>query len=120
MIVNSKEERYDLLDNNAGGYYIATYVSNGKMVKEPIYFVKHSYDDERGHWWLEAPCCYMEYPTGDEDGFETYLKDMGCIEYMGLWFEIDCPQCAPFLPECVDLVRANEKDVLKYLLGILN
>lgn len=91
---------------------------------EPIYFT--SFEDV----WFESPCDLYKFPLIEsqlmqyvQEQYEQYSFN-DAYEYekifqKGDWhYEIDCPQCMPFLPETIKIIDVfSEKKCLEWLLG---
>lgn len=115
MEINTKQELYDYLDNFDFDSVKDTKLSSVYFLIEfdnhiePIYFT-HFRDV-----WFASPCCLHEYPLED-DLVGEYVKDMYLIKSWedaykyektmqrnGYHYEIDCPQCDPFLPDKIKI-----------------
>ena len=130
MILNSKKELYKYLndfdfdsvrDTKLSSIYFLIVYNN---CVEPIYFT--SFEDV----WFESPCELHKFPL-TEDEFIRYIREQyvwysfdDAYEYekifqKGDWhYEIDCPQCTPFLPEKIKIIDVfSEKKCLEWLLG---
>jgi hypothetical protein len=129
MKINSKQELYkylDSLDWNAkrdtslsSVYFLVTYDNH----TEPIYFM--SFEDV----YFPSPCELHRFPF-KENEIEDYVKEMyyedsfnNALEFektmqRGNWhYDIDCPQCSPFLPEQLDNIEMiSENECLDWLL----
>lgn len=118
MEFNTKQELYNYLDNFDFDSIKDTKLSSVYfLIKfdnhiEPIYFTHFE------NVWFASPCDLHEYPL-DDDMVGEYVKELYFVndwadayEYEktmqrnGRHYEIDCPQCDPFLPE-----RINIQDV---------
>lgn len=133
MEFNTKRELYNYLDNFdfdsvkdtklSSVYFLVEYDNH----IEPIYFTH--FEDV----WFESPCDLHKYPLED-DIVGEYVKDMYLIkswgdayEYEktmqsnGYHYEIDCPQCSPFLPDKIKIVDVfSDEKCLDWLLNISN
>lgn len=90
---------------------------------EPIYFLH--YEDS----WFESPCELHRFPLKDDEVIE-YVKEMyqtddlsKAYEYEkilqkdGWHYDIDVPQCVPFLPNEVKIIKVfSEEECLEWLL----
>ena len=90
---------------------------------EPIYFLH--FEDS----WFESPCELHRFPLNDDEVIE-YVKEMyqtdslsKAYEYEkilqkdGWHYDIDVPQCSPFLPNEVKIIKVlSEKECLDWLL----
>lgn len=115
MEFNTKQELYDYLNKFDFDSIKDTKLSNVYFLVEfdnhiePIYFT----DFEDG--WIAYPCYLHEYPLED-NVVEEYVKNMylesweDAYEYEktmqrnGYHYEIDCPQCSPFLPDKIKII----------------
>lgn len=116
MKINTKQELYNYLNNFDFLSVMDTKLSSVYFLVEfdnhiePIYFTQ--FEDV----WFESPCEIYRLPIKDdevmdfakevyyedswEDGYEyekTKIKD-------GWLYDIDCPQCSPFLPDEVRII----------------
>lgn len=130
MTFNSRQELYKYLnefdfdairDTKLSSVYFL--VLHNDYV-EPIYFVP--FEDV----WFESPCELSKFPL-TEDKLAKYVREQyvhysfdDAYEYekifqKGDWhYEIDCPQCTPFLPETIKIIDVfSEKKCLEFLLG---
>lgn len=129
MKINSSEELYKYLDNTdwdskrdtkiSSVYFLVTFDGH----TEPIYFT--SYEDV----YFESPCELHRFPM-KEDEIEEYVKEMYDKQYLkvsleyektmqrGDWhYDIDVPQCTPFLPEQLDDIKMiSESECLDWIL----
>lgn len=90
---------------------------------EPVYFTH--FEDV----WFASPCSLHKFPLRD-DMLGEYVKEMyllksqeAAYEYEktmqrdGFHYEIDCPQCDPFLPDKIKIVDAfSDSRCLDWLL----
>ncbi|MDE7270358.1 MAG: hypothetical protein K2N81_07775 [Acetatifactor sp.] len=90
---------------------------------EPVYFLH--FEDS----WFESPCELHRFPLKDDEVIE-YVKEMyqtdslsKAYEYEkilqkdGWHYDIDVPQCSPFLPNEVKIIKVlSEKECLDWLL----
>ena len=117
MEFNTRQELYDYLnsfnfdsvrDTKLSSVYFLIEIDDDV---EPIYFT--SYEDV----WFESPCNLYAFPLKDDDLVE-YVTTMyydgysfeECYEFErhmqknGWHYDIDCPQCSPFLPDKIKIV----------------
>ena len=116
MEFNTKQELYNYLNGFnfdsikdtklSSVYFLVEY----DRYREPIYFMP--FEDV----WFGFPCYCYEFPLEDNEviGFvrELYYKDSweDAYEYEkimqrnGYHYNIDCPQCAPFLPDKIKII----------------
>lgn len=129
MKINSGNELYEYLENLdweskrdhewSSVYFLITY--NGHT--EAIYFSNY-----KGAW-LESPCILRGFPLEDnklrEYIEEIYIEKSWNEAYQyeskfqknNYHYEIDNPQCAPFLPEDIEIVKVmSEKECLEWLI----
>lgn len=130
MKFNTKQELYDFLNNFdfnskkevdlASVYFLVKYDG----YTEPIYFTK--YEDV----WFPSPCALRNFPLKNEE-LSDYVKEMyedtsfdKSFEYEKLFqkdnvhYEIDTPQCTPFLPEQTEIISIfTETQCLNYLIN---
>lgn len=112
-------------------YALVTY--NGKT--ESIHFTKYNFGS--GDWFLESPCelykldkvnepiddyCkkYVEmYIDEIEENAEEFINEyMKPMIVDGILYEIDCPQCSPYLPKEVDNIKLiSERECLLWILN---
>jgi len=111
-----KAELHQYIRENPSDYYMVTW--NGHT--EALYFMPY------GNTYFESPLQVRRYPMTEDDLWE-YIKTTYLEKYWkeafeeekenlidGYWYEIDCPQCAPFLPFEVDnIYPISEKDYLQ-------
>lgn len=130
MKINSKHELYKYLDNFdwnykryhewSALYFLIKY--NGHT--EAIYF--RPYIDV----WLESPCILMEFQLPDEKLYEfvkeryvegeidTAYEYESIFQKDGRHFEIINPQCSPFLPEEIEIIKVmSETECLEWLIN---
>lgn len=129
MKINSKQELYNYLDNVdwfskkdtslSSVYFLVTFDNH----TEPMYFT--SFEDV----YFESPCELHRFPL-NEDEVEEYVRELyyedsfnNALEFertmqRGNWhYDIDCPQCFPFLPEQLDNIQMiSETECLDWLL----
>ena len=118
MEINTKQELYSYLDSFDFDSVKDTKLSSVYFLIEfdnhiePIYFTH--FEDV----WFASPCDLHKYPLDDDkvEEYVDYLYFDESFEYAyeyektmqrnGWHYEIDCPQCPPFLPD-----RIKIKDV---------
>jgi hypothetical protein len=118
MEINTKQELYSYLDSFDFDSVKDTKLSSVYFLIEfdnhiePIYFAH--FEDV----WFASPCDLHKYPLDDDkvEEYVDYLYFDESFEYAyeyektmqrnGWHYEIDCPQCSPFLPD-----RIKIKDV---------
>lgn len=116
MEFNTKQELYDYLNNFdfesikdnelSSVYFLVEF--DGHV--EPIYFI--SFEGA----WFESPCELFKISLNDNE-LEHYIRSLYYSDYWGIgyeyeknmqrngWhYEIDCPQCFPFLPEKIKII----------------
>ena len=129
MKINSKQELYDYLDNVdlsskkdtqlSSVYYLVTFDNH----TEPIYFTRF------GDVYFESPCELHRFPMKEneieeyvkgiyyEESFENALEFEKTMHREKWLYDIDCPQCFPFLPERLDNIEIiSESECLDWLL----
>lgn len=130
MKFNTKQELYDFLNSFdfnskkevelASVYFLVKY----ENYTEPIYFTK--YEDV----WFPSPCVLRSFPLKNAE-LSNYVKEMyedtsfdKSLEYEKLFqredthYEIDVPQCTPFLPEKTEIISIfTETQCLNYLIN---
>ena len=129
MVFNTKQELYNYLNNfdyeshkdssMSSVYFLVKY---GKTI-EPIYFTP--YEDV----WFESPCEVRGFPMKDDEVMKyvrtqygsKYWKEAHEFETLmqkdGTHYDIDCPQCSPFLPEKVEIIKPlSERECLEWIL----
>lgn len=112
---NTKKELYAFLDKfdfdsvkdteMSSVYFLVEYDNH----IEPIFFAHYK------DFWLAAPCALRQFPLDNND-VKKYVKDMyeaeswieayefeKLMQKNGVHYEIDCPQCTPFLPEKIKI-----------------
>ena len=130
MVFNNKQTLYEYLNNFNFDCYRETELSSvyflvlhsGKT--EPIYFVK--YDDV----WFASPCSLQSFKMAKEDilnfvdsiyepdGIEEALKFETLMHRDNYHYSINSPQCAPFLPEKVEILKVlTESECLDFLIS---
>lgn len=129
MKINSKQELYDYLDNINWNEKRDTILSSVFFLvtfdnyTEPLYFT--SFEDV----YFESPCELHRFPL-KEDDIEEYVKELyyedsfsNALEFektmqRGEWhYDIDCPQCEPFLPDQLDDIKmVSETECLDWIL----
>lgn len=96
-----------------GGYAVVSYEGQTEL----LYFAKHNLDGDI--WFLEAPNDLRRIKI--EEGEDTLAyEERGYVLQDGYAYDIDSPQCAPFLPdeiEIVTIVGSSEEEALTYLLA---
>lgn len=133
MLLNSKQELYEYLNNfdyaskrdsSLSSVYFLIKFNNHV---EPIYFMP--FEDV----WFESPCELHRCEMKDEEVMdyvkEMYRKDAWdqAYEYESLlqkdgWhYDIDCPQCSPFLPDEIEIIDAiSEHECMEWILEHAN
>lgn len=129
LVLENRDELYEYLKNvDTSKYKIDSMSSVYFLVKhkdgiEPLYFMPYE------NSYFESPCCLIE--TFDEKYVEEYVKDTyiksarkEALKYEksmcrnGKHYEIDCPQCAPFLHGPMQIIQIlTEQECLDYLLN---
>lgn len=114
----TKQQMFEYINNNPSDYYMVTW--NGHT--EPLYFYPWN-----KHIYFESPIEVRRSPITDQELWdyvkETYIKVHWKEAYKnelknlidGYWYEIDCPQCQPFLPlfDIDNIYGISEQDLLK-------
>ena len=128
-IFNSRKELYDYLNNFDFNSKSDTELSSVYFLMEfnnhtePIYFT-HFQDS-----WFESPCVLYRFPLKDDEVME-YTKEMYRSEYVdeayeyelllqkdGWHYEIDVPQCKPFIPAKSKIIQTlSEEECMEWLL----
>ena len=127
---NTKQELYEYLNNFDFDSIKDTRLSSVYFLVEfndhiePIHFT--SFEDV----WFMSPCSLYEYPLKENDLLEfvkeLYKYDSWTEAYEfektmqrdNLHYEIDCPQCMPFLPDEIIIKSAlSEGECLEWLLN---
>ena len=112
----TKVELYRYIEENPSDYYMVTWDGH----TEPLYFMHY------GSTYFESPLEGRRYPMNEQDLWE-YVKDQYLEKYWeesfeqekknlidGFWYEIDCPQCSPFLPfEIESIYPISEEEYIK-------
>ena len=130
MKFNTKQELYEYLNNFDFNSIKDTGLSSVYFLVEfdnhiePIYFTP--FEDV----WFGSPCNLHEYSLKENDLFgfvkELYEEDSWAEAYEfektmqrdNLHYEIDCPQCTPFLPDEIIVQSVfSEKECLEWLLN---
>ena len=140
MKFNTKQELYDYLNNFdfdsvkdtklSSVYFLVEYDTNYAGCDnyiEPIYFT--SFEDV----WFESPCYLSKYRLRDDEVmdfvqcmyYEDYWEDAyeyeKTMQKYGWHYEIDCPQCCPFLPSSIKIVDVfSDSKCLDWKLSQLN
>ena len=133
MEFDTKQELYDYLNNFdfdsikdtklSGVYFLIEFDNH----IEPIYFTH--FEDV----WFASPCDLHEYPI-DDDMVGEYVKELYFVndwadayEYEktmqrdGWHYEINCPQCSPFLPDRIKIIDIfSDSKCLDWLLSHYN
>ena len=127
--INSRQELYEYLENLdwefkrdcdwSSVYFLMVY--NDHI--EAIYF--SHYQDS----WFESPCVLRGFPLPDnklreyieeryiEKSWDEAYKYESVFQKDNYHFEIDNPQCSPFLPEKVEIIKVmSEKECLEWLI----
>lgn len=127
--LHTKQELYDYLDNfcfesvrdtNLSSVYFLIEFDNHV---EPIYFRR--FED----CWFASPCGLFEFPLNDdnvmefvkamydEDSLEEAYEFEKTMQRNGHHYEIDCPQCFPFLPDSIKILDVlSDSECLDWLL----
>lgn len=132
MEFNTRKELYDYLDNFDFDSKRDTELSSVYFLMEfndhvePIYFMHFR------NSWFESPCDLHRFPLKDDEVTE-YVKEMYQTDYLiayqhekifqkdGWHYDIDNPQCEPFLPDKVKIIDVfSEKECLDWLLENTN
>ena len=112
----TKIELHEYIREHKSDYYMVTW--NGHT--EPLYFMPYN------GTYFESPLEVRRYQMTEENLWE-YVKVQYIEKYWeesferekknlidGFWYEIDCPQCSPFLPfEIDDIYPISEEEYLK-------
>lgn len=133
MEFNTKQELYNYLDNFDFDSIKDTKLSSVYfLIKfdnhiEPIYFTHFE------NVWFASPCDLHEYPLDDDkvEEYVDYLYFDESFEYAyeyektmqrnGRHYEIDCPQCDPFLPDRIKIIDVfSDSKCLDWLLSHSN
>lgn len=133
MEFNTKQELYDYLDNFDFDSIKDTKLSSVYFLVEfdnhiePIYFTHFE------NVWFASPCDLHEYPLDDDkvEEYVDYLYFDESFEYAyeyektmqrnGWHYEIDCPQCSPFLPDRIKIIDVfSDSKCLDWLLSHSN
>ena len=132
LVFETRDELYEYLNNvDFSKYKTSSMSSVYFLVKykdgiEPLYFMPYE------GVYFESPCCLME--TFEEKYIEDYVKGTyiksarkEALKYEksmcrnGMHYEIDCPQCAPFLKGPMQIIQIlSEQECLDYLLNQRN
>lgn len=133
MEFNTKQELYDYLDNFDFDSIKDTKLSSVYFLVEfdnhiePIYFTH--FEDV----WFASPCDLHEYPLEDDkvqeyvyylyfdESFEYAYECEITMQRNGWHYEIDCPQCSPFLPDKIKVLDVfSDTKCLDWLLNQRN
>lgn len=112
----TKVELHRYIEKNPSDYYMVTWDGH----TEPLYFMAY------GNTYFESPLEVRRYPMNEQDLWE-YIKDQYLEKYWeesferekkniigGYWYEIECPQCSPFLPFEIDnIYPLSEEEYIK-------
>lgn len=112
----TKVELHRHIEENPSDYYMVTWNNH----TEPLYFMPY------GDTFFESPLEVRRYPMDEQELWE-YVKEQYLEKYWeesfekekknlidGYWYEIDCPQCSPFLPFEIDSVYPiSEEEYIK-------
>ena len=129
MKIHSREELYKYLYNVDWSLKEETEMSSVYfLIKfnnhiEPIYFMH--YKDS----YFESPCCLHSCDMNENElkeyvrelyypeSFEKALAYEKTMQRKNKHYEIDCPQCSPFLPQEVEIIdMISESECLDWLL----
>ena len=116
----NKSELYNFIKKNPSEVYLVKY--NGNTVGELIHFMH--YEDSFFECGVSITRCEMN----TEEELIAYVKETYLEEYFdkaleqerkywinGYLYDIDFPQCSPFLPNEIDSIEViNTKDLLEY------
>ena len=129
MIINTKQELYDYLNNFdfkskkdsplSSVYFLVKHDD----VTEPIYFTP--YEDV----WFESPCEMLGIEM-NEDELKEFVKEIyeekywedafkyeSLLQKDGFHYDIDTPQCSPFLPDKIEIVGVlSERECMEWML----
>ena len=118
MEFNTKQELYNYLNNFDFNSVRDTELSSVYFLVEfnnhiePIHFMY--FEDV----WFESPCCLSYYLLENkeltefvkeiykEDSWEKACEFEKTMQKNGYHYEINCPQCAPFLPDKIRIIDA--------------
>ena len=133
MEFNTKQELYNYLDNFDFDSVKDTKLSSVYFLiefdnhVEPIYFTH--FEDV----WFASPCDLHEYPLEDDrvqeyvdylyfdESFEYAYEYEKTMQRNGWHYEIDCPQCDPFLPDNIKIQDVfSDSKCLDWLLNQRN
>lgn len=95
-----------------GGYAVVKYEEKPEL----LYFAKHNYKGEL--WVLEAPNFLRRFKITSEEDKKQWVED-GYLIKNDYAYEIETPQCSPFLPEEIEILEvigSSEGKALDYLL----
>lgn len=133
MEIDTKQELYSYLDSFDFDSIRDTKLSSVYFLIEfdnhiePIYFTH--FEDV----WFASPCDLHKYPL-DDDKVEEYVDYLYFDEFFeyayeyektmqrnGWHYEIDCPQCSPFLPDRIKIKEVfSDSKCLDWLLDHRN
>lgn len=116
MKFKTKEEWQSYLKTQFTGSYGGYAVVKAEEKIELLYFAKHSFEGEP--WFLEAPNYLRRIKIENGDNIKDF-EDYGYLILDGYAYEIDTPQCSPFLPdeiEILEIIGGSEGKALDYLL----
>lgn len=127
--LNSKNELYEFLNNVdwnskkdhdwSSVYFLISFNNYTEM----IYFANYN------GTWFESPCSLRGFPLQDNE-LKKYVEEIYSKKYWNeayqyeqifqknnIHYEIDSPQCFPFLPENIEIIQImSEKDCLNWLI----
>lgn len=127
----NRQELYTYLDNFDFDSKKETTISsvyflirNGLHKPEPLYFMHYQGS------WFESPCCLMKHQLDDDkvkeyvdeiyldnEEKDEYYKFENLMQRDGWHYEIDCPQCLPFLENDIEILDVfTESECLNWLL----
>ena len=112
----TKVELHKYIREHNSDYYMVTWEGH----TEPLYFMPY------GDTYFESPLEVRRYQMTEQDLWE-YVKEHYIKKYWdesferekknlidGYWYEVDCPQCSPFLPfEIDDVYPISEEEYLR-------
>ena len=132
MEFNTKQELYDYLNNFDFDSVKDTKLSSVYFLIEfdeyiePIYFTR--FEDV----WFESPCELHKYPLEDDkvqeyvdyfyfgESFEYAYEYEKTMQRNGWHYDIDCPQCSPFLPDRIKIIDVfSDSKCLTWLLNVV-
>lgn len=119
MKIHNRQELYEYLRKEGSQYYLIKFDDH----IEPIYFFPYEGS------YFESPCVLSRFPM-KEDELEDYVHELYDEKYYehGLAYEktmqigdmhydLDCPQCTPFLPDELEIIKPmTEEECLHWII----